>query len=125
MRYLAGGTVNLSLIRLHGRRGLPGGTANIPGTVAAGHYLEAAFELEGRRRRRPCAASWMAGESQAEPAAWTVTSTDATAGLQAAGTGRHGIDLYQSVRRPSPATTTFDRYHEVTRKFFGVGPPPI
>ncbi len=115
VRYLASGAVNLSLIRFTGAE-VSLATANIPGTVAPGQYLRLRFELEGASPTTLRAKLWPV--SQAEPAAWTVTSTDATAALQAAGTT--GIDVYQSGSATSPATMTFDRY-TITR--LGVAPP--
>ena len=100
----------MSLIRFTGAE-VSLASANVPGlTVASGQYLRLRFELEGASPTTLRAKAW--SRDVAEPAAWTVTATDSTAGLQTS--GALGIDVYQSSSATSPATTAFDRF-TVTR----------
>lgn len=117
VRYLPGGAVNVSLIRFTGAE-VSLASANVPGlTVASGQYLRLRFELDGASPTTLRAKAW--SRALAEPAAWTVTATDSTAGLQTS--GALGIDVYQSGSATSAATTVFDRY---TVARLGVTPAP-
>ncbi|MFT3970682.1 MAG: PKD domain-containing protein [Micropruina sp.] len=116
IRYLAGGSVNLSLIRYTGSE-VSLASSSISGlTVASGQYLSLRFELDGSSPTTLRAKLWPRDVS--EPTAWTVTASDSTASLQQAGS--LGIDVYPSSSAASPATAAFDRY-TVTRP--GVLPP--
>lgn len=110
IRYLAGGSVNVSLIRYTGSE-VSLASSNISGlTVASGQYLRLRFELEGNSPTSLRAKLWL--RDLAEPVGWTVSASDSTASLQQA--GNLGIDVYPSSSATSPATATFDRY-TVTR----------
>ncbi len=117
IRYLAGGAVNLSLIRFTGSETALA-SSNLTGlSVTSGQYLRLKLELEGTEPTSVRAKLWP--REQTEPAAWTVTATDSTAGLQTA--GNLGIDVYPSSTAAAPATATFDRY---TVSRLGTTPPP-
>ena len=117
IRYLAGGAVNLSLIRFTGAETVLASTDLTGVTLTAGQYLRLKLELEGSSPTLVRAKLWPRG--QTEPSAWTAAASDSTAGLQVAGT--LGIDVYPSSSAAAPATVTFDRY-TVTR--LGMTPPP-
>lgn len=106
LRYLAGGGVNLFLIRHTGSETILA-TSTLPGlTVASGQYLRLRFELTGSSPTTLRAKLWR--RDQAEPSSWTLTATDNTAGLQH--TGSVGIDVYPSSSATSPSTVAFDSY---------------
>ncbi|MFT4216797.1 MAG: PKD domain-containing protein [Micropruina sp.] len=110
IRYLAGGGVNLSLIRYTGSEVSLASTTISGLTISSGQYLRLKFELDGSSPTTLRAKLWRLDQS--EPAAWTVSATDSTAGLQEAGS--LGIDVYPSGSAAGPATATFDRF-TVTR----------
>lgn len=116
IRYLAGGGVNLSLIRYTGSEESLASNTISGLTVTSGQYLRLRFELDGSSPTTLRAKLWP--RDLPEPAAWTVSASDSTAILQTAGS--LGIDVYPSSSAASPATMAFDRY-VVTRP--GVLPP--
>jgi PKD repeat protein len=117
IRYLAGGAVNLSLIRFTGAE-VSLASANVAGlTLTSGQYLRLKLEMEGSSPTSLRAKLWP--RDATEPTAWTVAATDSTAALQSAGS--LGLDVYPSSSAATPATATFDRY-TVTR--LGTTPPP-
>lgn len=118
VRYQAGGSVNLSLIRYTGAEVSLASTTISGLTVTSGRYLRLKFELEGSSPTTLRAKVWP--RDQAEPSTWTTTATDTTADLQ--GAGGLGIDVYVSSTATSAATATFDGY-TVTR--LGVVAPPV
>ena len=68
-------------------------TANVAGiTATAGLPIRLRFEVEGTSPTTLRAKVWPADAT--EPAAWSVTTTDTTAGLQTP--GQRGLDLYTS-----------------------------
>lgn len=117
IRYLAGGSVNLSLIRYTGAETSLASNTISGLTVTAGQQLRLRFELDGASPTRLRAKLWRS--DQTEPSAWAVDATDSTSGLQQEGT--LGIDVYLSSSATAPSTVAFDRF-TVTRP--GVIPAP-
>lgn len=106
LRYIAGGSLGLALIRYTGSEiGL--GTVTVPGvTVTPGTPIRLVLQLEGTSPTTLRAKAWPT--SAAEPGSWQVTATDSTAGLQAAGST--GIDVYTSSSATAPSTVSVDRF---------------
>jgi hypothetical protein len=98
VRLLADGRVGLALSRLSGgTEAFPGGEVIVPGlTYTAGQALNVRVQVSGTGTTQVTARTWLEGFP--EPAAPSLTRTDATAALQAAG----GVGLM--VHRPSGTT---------------------
>ncbi|MGY1649769.1 PKD domain-containing protein [Geodermatophilus sp. SYSU D01119] len=86
--YRATGEVTLTLVAVVDGTERVLGTAEVPGPVAAGQELTLRLEAQGTGTTALRARVWRAGA--AEPAAWTLTATDGTPGLQSPG----GLYLY-------------------------------
>jgi PKD repeat protein len=75
------------------------------GTIGTGDQMRLRLQVTGASPTTVRAKAWKVGTP--EPTTWQVTTTDATSGLQSAGS----IGLYSylcSTGRPSPITVTFD-----------------
>ena len=83
LRFQASGAVDLRLDRMVSGAETVLRTVRLPGTYTAGSALTVRLELTGSGTTTLKAKAWTAGT--AEPADWTVTTTDTTAALQAAG----------------------------------------
>lgn len=116
LQFAANGVVNLFLTRFSGAETTLT-WQRVPGTFAAGTTMRVAFETSGASPTTVRAKAWAA--ASAEPAAWLVTATDATAGLQSA--GAVGVDVYQSGSATGVANLAFDRF---TATPAGGTPPP-
>lgn len=117
VRFIAGGAVNLSLIRFVTSE-VTIASINVSGlSVTPGQYLRVTFELEGTSPTTLRAKLW--SRDRPEPSAWTVTASDSTSALQVGGT--LGVDVYPSSGATTPSTVIFDRY-TVTR--LGASPTP-
>ncbi len=82
-------------------------SANVAGVTATpGLPLRYKLETEGSSPTTLRAKVWPS--AAAEPSAWTVTGTDSTAALQAAGTA--GLDLYVSSSATAASALSFDRF---------------
>ena len=90
MQLAANGTVSLWLARtVSGTETLIAGGGVVPGlTVAAGDRFEVRMQAVGSSPTTLRAKIWKVGST--EPAAWTRSGTDSTAGLQVAG----GVGMY-------------------------------
>jgi PKD repeat protein len=99
VRVLADGRVGLALSRLVGTtEAFPGGETIVPGlTWTPGTVFNVRVQVTGTGTTTVRASVWAAGS--AEPATPTITRSDTTAALQAAG----GVGL--TVHRPSDSTT--------------------
>jgi PKD repeat protein len=105
VKVLASGATTLQLTRLSG--GAETTLAQFtPGiTLAAGQQLQLRVEVTGTAPTTLRAKTWRAGT--AEPGTWSVTSTDATAGLQSAGSA--GLLSYMaSSATNAPVLARFD-----------------
>ena len=98
VRLLADGRVALALSRLSGgTEAFPGGESLVPGlTYTAGQALNVRVQVSGTGTAQVTARTWLEGSP--EPVAPSMTRTDTTAALQAAG----GVGL--AVHRPSGTT---------------------
>ena len=106
LRYLAGGGLSLSLISFVGSE-VTIGTANVAGVTATpGLKLRLVLELEGTSPTTLRTKVWPVGAT--EPAAWTLTATDSTGVLQAAGTT--GLDVYTSGTAAAASAVAVDRF---------------
>jgi PKD repeat protein len=105
-KVLSNGTVALSLRRVDSGAATTLSSVTVPGlTYAPGQQLRIRMQVQGTSPTTLRARVWLAG--QAEPAAWHVQTTDATAGLQAA--GGIGLVAYLSGSATNaPVTATFD-----------------
>lgn len=106
LRYLAGGTLSLSLVRYLGSETTLASKTVSGITVSPGTGLRVRFELDGTAPTTLRAKVWRVGT--AEPAAWGVTATDATAVLQSSGTV--GLDVYTSSTAGAASTVSVDRF---------------
>ncbi|MGY1809658.1 LamG-like jellyroll fold domain-containing protein [Blastococcus sp. SYSU D00669] len=102
LRITPTGQVYLALSRLSGgTEAFPGGEAVVPGlTWTPGTALEVRVRVTGTGTTQVAASVWAAGT--AEPATASITRTDTTAGLQAAG----GVGL--AAHRPGSTTAAVD-----------------
>jgi PKD repeat protein len=116
-RFLPDGTVALQLMQ---GSSTVLANATIPGlTYALGSQLAIKVEATGSSPTSLSAKLWIAGT--AEPSAWTLTTTDATAGLQAAGSV--GVESYVSAASTNvPLNVRFDEFAAVVP---GGTPPPV
>ncbi|NTW38914.1 MAG: PKD domain-containing protein, partial [Cellulomonadaceae bacterium] len=80
-------------------------SANLAGTYAPGDQLQVRLQVVGTSPTTVRAKVWKVGS--AEPAAWTVSTTDSTATLQAPGQVALGSYLTSSATN-APMTATFD-----------------
>ncbi|HYI53321.1 MAG TPA: PKD domain-containing protein [Microlunatus sp.] len=118
LRYVAGGSLTLSLERVVNGTETTLKTTNVAGLAATpGQPLRVRVETEGMSPTAVRAKVWSVGA--AEPATWMVTATDSTAVLQSPGTA--GLDLYTSSSATAPSILKFDRF---TVSRLGVAPPP-
>jgi PKD repeat protein len=102
VKILPSGAVELHLTR--SGTALAGGA--LPGvTLAAGQQLTVRVQATGTSPTTLRARAWRTGT--AEPSAWAVTSTDATAGLQSAGSVAVSTYLSSSTTN-GPVTTSWD-----------------
>jgi hypothetical protein len=95
VRIFPAGSVNLTLSKLNGSATASniGSAAVVSGlTYTAGTRLNARFQVSGTSPTTVRAKVWAASGS--EPSAWTVSSTDTSTGLQAAGSV--GLKAYLS-----------------------------
>ncbi|WP_448611584.1 PKD domain-containing protein [Geodermatophilus sp. URMC 60] len=83
LRFQASGLVDLRLDRMVDGTETVLRTVRLPGTYTAGTALSVRLELTGNGTTTLKGKAWTAGT--AEPADWTVTTTDSTAALQAPG----------------------------------------
>ncbi|MGV8909528.1 MAG: PKD domain-containing protein [Propionicimonas sp.] len=118
LTYSTGGGLALTLVRYVGSE-----TNLVKATLAgitatAGLKLRLRLELEGSAPTTLRAKAWRADAT--EPAAWTLTTSDGTAGLQTAGSA--GVDVYTSGTAAAPSVLTFDRF---TVSPLGGTPPPV
>jgi PKD repeat protein len=117
--YLAGGSLALSVGRFVSGTETTLATTDVTGiTATPGLPLRLRLEAEGSSPTTVRAKVWPV--SGTEPATWTATARDATAGLQAAGTA--GLDLYTSGSATAPSVLAFDRF---TVSRLGVVQPPV
>jgi large repetitive protein len=104
----AGGAVTASVTRFGGGVETTLGSTVVPGlTHAAGTRVRARLQVSGASPTTVRFKVWAAG--QPEPSTWSVTRTDTTAALQAAG----GIAMYQYVSASAtnaPITFRFDDF---------------
>ncbi|MGY1727480.1 PKD domain-containing protein [Geodermatophilus sp. SYSU D01062] len=105
--YAANGTVTASLVAVVNGAERTLAQTVVPGPVAAGTALTVRLEAEGAGTTQLRAKVWRAGT--AEPAAWSVSASDATAALQQAG----GLMtyLYGSGSATTSATVRIDDLH--------------
>ncbi len=119
LRYLAGGSLALSVGRFVGGTETTLVTANVSGVTATpGLPLRLRLETEGASPTTVRAKVWPV--SGTEPATWMTTASDSTAGLQTAGTA--GLDLYTSSSATTTSVLAFDRF---TVSRLGVVQPPV
>jgi hypothetical protein len=85
-------------------------------TATAGLPVRLRLEVEGSAPTTLRAKAWRADAT--EPAAWSVTTTDSTAGLQTPGSA--GVDVYTSSSASAATVITFDRF---TVSPLGTPPP--
>ncbi|MCA0297012.1 MAG: PKD domain-containing protein [Actinobacteria bacterium] len=105
LRYLAGGSLSLSLIRYTGSE-ISLAAVTVPGvTVTPGTPIRLVLQLEGTSPTTLRAKAWPV--SGTEPG-WQVSATDSTAALQAAGST--GIDVYTSSSAAAASTVSVDRF---------------
>ncbi|WP_395242993.1 PKD domain-containing protein [Agromyces sp. MMS24-K17] len=117
LQFSPNGTITLILTRVVGGTETTLAAQRLAGTFTAGQSVRVAFEASGASPTTLRAKAW-AGAA-AEPPAWILNATDATAGLQAA--AAVGVDLYQSSSALSTATVAFERF---TATPIGTTPPP-
>ncbi|WP_394552262.1 PKD domain-containing protein [Agromyces sp. MMS24-JH15] len=117
LQFSPNGTITLILTRVVGGTETSLAAQRLAGTFTAGQSVRVAFETSGSSPTTVRAKAWPA--ASAEPSAWLLSATDATAGLQAA--AAVGVDLYQSSSALSTATVAFERF---TATPLGVTPPP-
>ncbi|WNV76401.1 PKD domain-containing protein [Geodermatophilus sp. DSM 44513] len=115
LRYLTDGTVRLAVTRLSGSSTevLVGREVVVPGVSStAGAPLHVRLQISGSGTTELAATVWAAGT--AEPAAATVTRTDATASLQAP--GGVGVGAYLSGSATSPVALRVSEFGVQVRR---------
>jgi len=105
LRYLPNGTVTASLVRNQAGE-TTFTSATVPGlTVTAGQRLQVRFQVSGASPTTLAMKVWPVGST--EPAAWTLTASDSSAGLQQAGSV--GLSAYLSgTVTNAPMTVSYD-----------------
>ncbi|NTW41636.1 MAG: PKD domain-containing protein, partial [Cellulomonadaceae bacterium] len=101
LKVLATGVVNLAVTR----SGTALQSTDLPGTYVPGTRLEVRLEVTGTDPTTLRAKVWPAGGT--EPAAWQVSASDATAGLQAAG-GVGVVSYLSGASTNAPMTVSVD-----------------
>jgi PKD repeat protein len=103
IRFIAGGTVGLML--MHGPSTALSNTTVAGLTYTPGQQLNLRVQTTGTSPTTVRAKVWAVGTT--EPASWTLSTTDNTAGLQAAGSA--GVEAYLSGSATNaPLTVTYD-----------------
>ncbi|MEJ7649618.1 MAG: PKD domain-containing protein [Nakamurella sp.] len=106
LRFVAGGTVTIGLIKVIGGVETALSPERPVGTVSAGAPVNVQLELTGSAPTALRAKAWPS--TTAEPTGWTVTGTDSTAALQ--GPGAVGLETYVSSSATAPITVSMDRF---------------
>jgi PKD repeat protein len=106
VRYVLGGSVQVSLVRLVSGAETSLGTITVPGlSYAVGDTLQVRLNVAGSGTTTLSSKVWKVGTT--EPADWQITRTDTTAGLQSA--GGVGLAAYLSgSSTQAPALAIFD-----------------
>lgn len=108
VRFLVGGAMRLEV--MNGGATLIG-WADLTGTYAAGQRIIVRMEVTGASPTTLRAKAWPQGGT--EPALWQVSVTDATAGLQ--GAGSVGVESYISASAANaPVIVSYDDFRAVT-----------
>ncbi|MCJ0904455.1 LamG-like jellyroll fold domain-containing protein [Rhodococcus sp. ARC_M6] len=111
VRILADGSVQVSLTKVvAGTETVLGSVVTLPGlTYTAGKHLRVRAQVLGSSPSTLQVKVW--DEDLAEPAAWTRSVTDSTAGLQE--TGSTGLAVYISGSSTDPVVARFDNFEAV------------
>jgi PKD repeat protein len=105
LRMASDGTAQLIVLRNVGTTQTQvGAVINLPGTFAAGEKFKISTEVKGTGPTSISAKVWKSADP--EPAAWQLTRTDSTAGLQSAGSV--GLWTYVPAAAAGPLSVTVD-----------------
>ncbi|GAA4356980.1 PKD domain-containing protein [Angustibacter luteus] len=111
LRWLTGNVLSMNLSRFDTAETVLGSTVSLPGGVTAGEPLKLRWQVLGTAPTTLRAKLWRAADP--EPAAWTVSATDSTAALQAA--GYLGLYTYfSSSSTNAPVVLSIDDFRAVS-----------